>query len=206
MKKEDLPELGPYLPPFFLYCTQPLSCLPVFHQLEILVEMVLFFPSTLGFISGFTGFLCFNLPLFKFFATLPKIHLFLQTKTMLADQTNNDQWTYLWWEMTHKCCWKSSKSLRVASFSARIRRYQSPNLTLRATGSQTAGKVQCPCVRCAWIISAASLGAWLSAILNFSLWKKGKVLAFCLTLTSPTDGSFKPLSPENKVPLFPMEV
>lgn len=68
----------------------PLSCLPVFHQSEVLVEMVLFLPSTFGFIPGFTGFLCFNLPLLKFLATLPKTHLFPQTKKMLAYQTNND--------------------------------------------------------------------------------------------------------------------
>lgn len=57
-------------------CTPPPKLLAVFHQSEVLVEMVLFLPSTFGFISGFTGFLCFNLPLLRFLATLPKIHLF----------------------------------------------------------------------------------------------------------------------------------
>lgn len=55
--------------------------------------MVLFLPilpSTSGFISGLSGFLCFNLPLLKCLATLPKIRLFLQTKKMLAYETNSD--------------------------------------------------------------------------------------------------------------------
>lgn len=62
----------------------------MFHQSEVLVEMVLFLPSTFGFISGFTGFLYFNLLLLKFLVTLLKIHLFLQTEKMLAYQNNND--------------------------------------------------------------------------------------------------------------------
>ena len=62
----------------------------MFHQSEVLVEMVLFLPSTFGFISGFTGFLCFNRPLLKFLAASPKIRLCLQTKKVLACQTPND--------------------------------------------------------------------------------------------------------------------
>lgn len=47
--------------------------------------MVFFLPSTFGFISGRLW-----LSVLKFLATLPKVHLFLQTKKMLAYQTSSD--------------------------------------------------------------------------------------------------------------------
>lgn len=75
----------------------------------------------------------------KFLATLPKIHLFFQTKKMLAYQTNSNSLV----RNETNAIEKPQKTLRAASLSAGIGSYQSLDLTLgtnKASGSQTAGK------------------------------------------------------------------
>lgn len=78
--------------------------------------------------------------------------------------------------MKHKYYWKTSKLLSVASLSAGIKTYQSPDLTLgtnEVSGSQTAGKFQ-SLQEMIPGSSVSSLRAWLWAILYFM--RKGKVL------------------------------
>lgn len=160
---EDFTELGPYLSSSCVLPT-PLSCFPVFYQSEVLVEMVLFLRSTFGCIFGLSGFLCFNLSLLMFLAILPKIHLFLQTEKMLAYQTNSDP------------AIEKLQSLRVASLSAGIGSYQSPNLALgsnKASGSQLLGNSSL-CERWCMDHFCCCSEAWLCAILNFSFRGNGK--------------------------------
>lgn len=82
---------------------------------------------------------------------------------MLAYQTDNDSprtefgpINFFLVKNEHKCYWKTSKSLRAASFNAGIS-CPSHSLTLganEASGSQTAGKFQCLWDG-AWIFSAS---------------------------------------------------
>lgn len=67
---EDFTEFRPYLPPFLCEPKQshpsscspptPLSSVPLFDPLGVLVGTALFLPGTPGFISGLSGSLCFN--------------------------------------------------------------------------------------------------------------------------------------------------
>ena len=113
--------------------------------------------------------------------------------------------------MKHKCY---SKALKVASSSAWVRSYQSPNLTLgadKASGCRqsvwlpTAGKFRVCARETVCGPSAYSLGACLSAVLNSSSREEEKrwveAVSLCVTDFS---NSFQPLSPEDEVPLFPV--